>query len=266
MFIQVGPDQRHKPTLRVVRSGVVSTGGGLVALLAICVVSCTGPDPAPATVQRVIDDLAAQRFGAATALYRAQEELVLSPAAAPTWRRGLDHEDATVREWSVDALSRIGDPRDVERLVASLDDRFRKVQEAAATGLVGLDPDAARQAYLERLAAGEVMTRVVAAQSLAELGEARAVPALVEQLLNEELAASLRGVLAQSLATLRDPRAAAPLAGVALDAGAGVQLRRTAAEALATLEGDEARVALERLLRADDPYVRDTARRALAGR
>ena len=48
------------------------------------------PDPTGEVVRTIINDLAAQRFGTATARYRAEEELILSPAAAPAWRRGLE--------------------------------------------------------------------------------------------------------------------------------------------------------------------------------
>ena len=188
---------------------------------------------------------------------------MLSPPAAPAWRRGMDHEDPTVREWAVDALARIGDPDDVSVLVGALDDPFRRVQEAAVQGLIRLAPEVAAEAFMQRLTGGTAMDRMLAAQGLAELGDPVVVPALIEQLLDTELESGARGVIAQSLARFGDASAASALADVALEAGADLQMRRNAGEALATLSGPEATSALRRLLEADDDYLRDLARRAL---
>ncbi|MFQ5742876.1 MAG: HEAT repeat domain-containing protein [Acidobacteriota bacterium] len=233
-----------------------------MVLLPSLILGCGTPDPTQAAVQQIIDDLAAQRFGQATARYRTEEKQVLSDSAANVWRRALEHEDATVREWAIDALSRIGDPEDIAAMVVGLDDPFRKVQEAAAEGLIRLDPETARETFMERLKDADRMKKIIAAQSLGELQDPRAVPLLIEQLIDSDLEPGTRGVIAQALARLADSRAAAPLADLALDASADVQLRRNAAEALATLEGPAASAALQRLLSSDDPYMRDLARRA----
>lgn len=234
-----------------------------VALVSLAGTGCGGPDPAQATVATIVEDLMAQRYGQASSRYRAAEEEVLSPAAAPAWRRALENEDPTVREWAVDALSRIGEPEDLPRLVVALDDPFRKVQEAAAQGLIRMDEEAARQAFLERLERRDPDALVTAAQGLVGLGDRTAVPQLVRLLQDPEVPAGVRGVVAQALGDLGDPWAAEPLAGLALDPAADLQLRRLAAEALAVLEGPEARRALQRLREADDAYVREVARRAL---
>lgn len=235
-------------------------------LLLLLTPAACAADPTAAQVKAILDDLAAQQYGRATARYQAEEERVLSPEAAPGWRRGLDHEDATVREWSVDALCRIGDPVDIPLVVAALDDPFRRVQEAAANGLVDFDPQAARAAFTERLANGEPLQRMIAAQGLADLRDTTAVPALIDQLGNAQLDDAVRGIIAQSLAALADPSAAAPLAELASDANVGLQLRRNASESLATLSGPEADAALSRLLETDDEYIRDLAARTLAAR
>jgi len=238
----------------------------LVAVLMVAPVaySCSPPaDPARATVQRIVEDLAAQRYGNATAVYREAEDLVLSEAAADSWRRALGHEDATVRQWAVDALSRIGDPDDLARIVAALDDPFRKVQEIAAEGLVRMDPGSAREIFMARLDAPDTMGRVLAAQTLADMGETAAVPSMIEQLQDDSLDDGVRDVMAQSLGRLGDPRAAAPLVDLALDAGADPQLRRSAADAVTFLPAAESRDALRRLRQSNDAYIRDLAERAL---
>jgi len=238
----------------------------LLALVGVVAAAACSSDPTAATVQRIIDELSAQRFGTATARYRADEETVLSPAAAPTWRRGLDHEDATVREWSIDALARIGETEDLERVAAALDDPFRRVQEAAARGMLMMDVAAARGAFLGRLASDDAMKQTIAAQGLADLGEASAATPLIEQLLNPRVSDGVRSVIVLSLATLANPEAIAPLAAVAGDASISPHLRRNAAEALATFDGEDATQALRGLLDSDDTYVRDMARRVTGER
>jgi len=230
--------------------------------------SATGcsSDPTDQVVRSIIDDLASQRFGTATARYRAEEELILSPAAAPAWRRGLEHQDATVREWSIDAIARIGLPEDVDRVVAALDDPFRNVQEAAARSLVELDTEAARDAFLARLSGTDPMKQTLAAQGLADLGDGAAVEPLIVKLGDDGVDSAVRGIVAQSLALLADPRAIAPLALVSGDATSEVRLRRNAVEALATFDDEEATEALRGLLDSEDDYVREVARRAIGAR
>ena len=238
----------------------------LAPLLALFSLACSSGDQTPALVKSVIDDLASQRFGTATARYRSDEDAILSPAAAPAWRRGLEHQDATVREWSVDALARIGEPEDVSRVVAALEDPFRRVQEAAARGIVDMDPSAARTAFGERLASGDPLQQMISAQGLADLGDASGVDFLLAQVGNPAVEEAVRGVIVQSLAVLSDPRAIAALAAIAADADTGLQLRRNAAEGLATFEQDEATEALRGLLDSDDGYVQEVARRTIAAR
>lgn len=248
---------------RAARRAVVVIVGGALALASGC---ASGDDPAEAAVKAIIGDLGAQRFATATARYREAEDVILSPAAAAAWRRGLEHQDATVREWSVDALARIGEPGDVVALVAALDDPFRNVQEAAARGLVALDRAAARDAFVERLASGDAMKQTIAAQGLADLGDAAAVPPLIDRLQDQATENAVRSIIAQSLAALGDARAIEPLAAVAGDPSVDVRVRRNAAEGLATFEEDEATRALRALLESDDSYVQEVARRTIAAR
>jgi HEAT repeat protein len=243
------------------RTALLLAGAGAVVM---GVSSCSPPaDPARATVQIIVENLAAQRYGNATAIYREAEDVVLSGAAADSWRRALGHEDATVRQWAVDALSRIGDPADLPLVVDALDDSFRKVQEIAAEGLMRMNPDRAREVFMLRLDASDDMARVLAAQTLADMGEMTAVPAMIEQLQDDSLDDGVRDVMAQSLGRLGDSRAAAPLVELALQEAADLQLRRSAADAVTLLPAEEIRGALSRLAEADDAYIRDLAERVL---
>ncbi len=241
----------------LLRTALVLVGAGAVVT---GVLSCAAPaDPARSTVQIIVENLAAQRYGNATAIYREAEDVVLSEAAADSWRRALDHEDATVRQWAVDALSRIGDPADLPLVVDALDDSFRKVQEIAAEGLMRMDSARAREVFMLRLDASDVLARVLAAQTLADMGESAAVPAMIEQLRDDSLEDGVRNVMAQSLGRLGDSRAAIPLVELALDQSADLQLRRSAADAVTLLPAEETRDALSRLAEADDAYIRDLA-------
>ncbi len=234
----------------------------VLAALSLLAAAACSDDGARTLVQRIVDDLAAGRFAAATSRYRAQEERILTPAAAPAWRRALEHQDATVREWAVDALSRIGRPEDVVRLESALADRARDVRRAAMEGLVRMDRRRAAAIFRERLQDPRPALVAVAADGLARLGDRRAVPALLARFRDASLPSATRATIAQALATLADPAAADTLAGAALDPGLDAQLRRMAAEALLALEGDH-RDWWERLARADDAYVRKLAEEAL---
>lgn len=234
-----------------------------VVVLLLALAGCGGADPTRRAVEQIVEDLAVQEYGRASARYRQFEERILDESAASAWRRALDHGDPTVREWAVDALSRIGRPADVPRVREMLDDPFRKVQDAAAQGLVRMNPDVAREALLGRLVSDDPVDQAVAASVLGELGGAGVVDALLVALGDPDVEPGVRGIVAQALARAGDPRAAAHLAEVALDAAAPVELRRTAAEVLATLEGPGVESGLRSLLGADDAYVRDVARRAL---
>lgn len=233
------------------------------ALLAA--VACGDAGRAATSVERVVAELESQRYGRATAYYQRDREVVLSPEAAPAWRRALEHSDPTVREWAVDAVGRIGLEDDVPRLVAALDDPFRKVQQAAVDALAEGWPERAAEALGERLDAADPEVRMVAAQGLAQLGDASRVPRLTTALRDPELASGERQVVAQALGRIGDPGAVEPLLEVALDEEAGLPLRRTAAEALAMMEGPVVQEATERLMQADDDYIRDVARRIRLG-
>jgi HEAT repeat protein len=178
----------------------------------------------------------------------------------------MEHEDPTVREWSVDALARIGLPEDVPLVVAALDDPFRNVQEAAARSLVDLDPQVAADAFVERLSSDQPLVQTIAAQGLADLGDDAAVEPLIARLDDPDTDSAVRRVIAQSLAAIGDARAVAPLAALAGDDAIEAGLRRDAAEALSTFDTAEALEAFRALLDSDDAYVQEIARRAIAGR
>lgn len=235
---------------------------GLVLLaLALGAAACA-EDPGAVRSREIIQDLVAQEYGRAASRYRQFEEDVLSPGAAPAWRRAVDHQDSTVREWALDALSRIDLPEDVDRLARALTDASRGVRRQALDGLIRMDPARAEEEFRALLEAERPEYVVLGAQGLAELGADGVAPAVLERFLDRRLPAATRGALAGSLGRLGDPVAAEALADVALDSEADVQLRRLAAEALVGLDGAGVRDQIERLVEADDEYVRTLAEEA----
>jgi HEAT repeat protein len=228
--------------------------------------ACAAAESLEAT-QRIIDYLAMGDYGRASALYRRQEELVLSADAAPAWRRGLEHQNASVREWSIDALSRIAGDGDFERLVAALDDPSRGVRHQARDGIIRMDTGRAAGVFRGRLGSSEPDQVVLAAQGAAELRDVAAVPEIIQRLEDESLPAATRGTLAQPLSVIGDPSALAPLVVLAENGGADLQLRRLAAEGAVALAGQlrdaQAVAAVEALAGNDDDYIRALAGTAL---
>lgn len=233
-------------------------------LLGLLLAAGCSEDPGRAETRRVIRDLATQEYGRATSRYRQHEEAVLSPSAAPLWREAIDHDDSTVREWAVDALSRIGLEQDIDRVVARLEDPVRGVRRRAAEGLVGMAPSRAREEFFARLEGDTPAQVVLAAEGLALLQAEGAAERIASRLSDPALPAASRAALTQPLATLGDPAAAVPLADIAVDPEADTQLRRLAGEALVVLDGAGVREQVERLLQADDEYVTTLAREYLA--
>jgi len=241
--------------------------GAVVLVVLLALVACAGVE-ALETTQRIIDLLAAGEYGRASSLFRQQEASVLSADAGPTWRRGLEHDNPSVREWAIDALSRIAGEGDFERIVGMLGDHSRGVRHQARDGIARMEPERAAEVFRERLRSADPEQVVLAAQGAAGLNDAAAVPALIERLLDSGLPPAARATLAQPLATLGDPEALAPLVRVAEEAGADLQLRRLAAEgAIAlgtTLASEQGLESIRRLAASDDDYISELADAALA--
>lgn len=237
--------------------------GRLLLVVAVLVLSACGEDPGAVRAREVIDDLVAQEFGRASSRYRQFEAEILAPGAAPVWRRALDHQDATVREWAVDSLRHIGMPEDVDAIVARLDDTSRGVRQQAMVAVASLDPARARDEFMNLVESDRPEQVVLGAQGLASLEAREAAPAVIARFADSDLPAATRSALAQPLAALGDPAAARPLADAAADANENLQLRRLAVEALVALDGPEVAAQIARLVDADDDYVRTVAREAI---
>ncbi len=216
----------------------------------------------PAGEQRtkeVVNDLVAREYGTASSRYRMFEAEILSPEAAPAWRRVIDHADATVREWAVDALSRIDMEDDLTLVQARLDDPVRGVRTAAVSGLIRMDRQAATAELARRLTLAAPEQVTLAAAGLVELGYTEGAALIVQRFTDPSLPESTRAALTQPLAALGGAVVIVPLVEAALDTEASVELRRLAAESAFAAEAPGMEDELRRLLGADDDYVRALA-------
>jgi HEAT repeat protein len=229
-------------------------------VLALMLAGCAEESVSERYANDVIDDLVAREFGTASSRYRRYEAEVLAAEAAPVWRKAVEHGDSTVREWAVDALSRINLEGDFEIVRAALMDPARGVRTAAADGLARMDPQAATAEFLERLGSDLPDQVTLAANGLMNLGARPHVRQITERFLDPELPEATRSALTQSLAVLGDAGVVAVLVDAALDADLGTELRRLAAEAAFAVEAVDVDDELRRLLQADDEYIE-----ALAG-
>jgi HEAT repeat protein len=237
---------------------------GALAATAFVATSCYEVPEAERRTKEVVQDLVAREYGTASSRYRMFEEEVLSPEAAPTWRQALEHADATVREWAVDALSRIDIEEDLERVRERLDDPVRGVRTAAVSGLIRMDVERARADFVARLRSDSPDQVTLAAGGLVELDHRPGAALIVERFEDTSLPESTRAALTQPLAAIGDAAVVASLVRVALDTHAGPELRRLAAEAAFAVEIDGIADELSQLLDADDEYVRALAETMLA--
>ncbi len=231
----------------------------LVVLFLVAAVACGEAPVAGKHTTAVIDDLVARQYGAASSRYRMFETEVISPAAAPTWRRAVEHVDATVREWAIDALSRIGLPEDVALVRERMADPVRGVRKAAVSGLIRMDREAAIEALTSGIGSDSPEQVTLAATGFVELEHRPATALIVERIQDVELPESTRAALTQPLAALGGANVVGPLVEIAFDSGNGAELRRLAAEAAFAAEAEGVAEQLRRLLEADDEYVRTLA-------
>jgi len=231
----------------------------LTLTMLLVAAGCGGSDVAEKRTKEVIGDLVARQYATATSRYRMFESEVVSAEAAPTWRFALQHVDATVREWAVDALSRIDLVEDLTLVKGRLSDPVRGVRVAAVSGLIRMDRDVAVEEFTTRIGSDEPEQVTLAASGFVELEHRPGAALIVERLQDGGLPESTRAALTQPLAALGGAMVVVPLVEVALDSSNGPELRRLAAEAAFAAEAEGVADQLQRLLAADDEYVRALA-------
>lgn len=121
--------------------------------------------------------------------------------------------DRAVRHYLAQALGRLGDDRALAALLLALKDRALMVREAAAAAISRYNSPAAFEVLLAALKEKEDerswMVRRFAAEALGQLGDRRAVPALVEAL--RDTSDLVRPAVARALGNMGDRSAIAAL-------------------------------------------------------
>ena len=193
-------------------------------------------------------------------------------AAAAAWHKLLkdvESESPSTRVAAVVGIGRSSNREGVKPLITALRDSDADVAREAATSLGLLGQASAVEPLIDVLTNVDgyfhSVVRAAAAFSLAQLGDVRAVDALlngVHDSIGEASAESVR-----ALATLRDPRAVAPLIQVVRNHNGYFlsAVRQAAVLALAHLGGTEAIAELRSVAsnHSEDAVIRETAAKAI---
>ena len=154
------------------------------------------------------------------------------------------------------ALARIGKPA-IERLIQALKDKNSRVRQYAAESLGEIGDARAFESLIQALKDEDVLVRRNAAKSLGEIGDARAVEFLIRALKDEEDCVRINAV--DSLGVIGDARAATAVLQALKDSGS--QVRKSAAAVLIKIVDAQA---VEPLIKALQRYdIGDYAAQAL---
>jgi len=167
------------------------------------------PQAIPGLLQALSDKDSQVQVLAAHALGK-----IAHPQAVPALVKALSDRYSGVRETAAQALGEIGDAQAVPALVRALDDNNSYVRKFAAQALVKIGKPAI-PALLQALDDGNWRdrnwcVRETAAQALGEIGDAQAVPALLQALSDKRT--YVRGAAAQALGKIVGPWAKAAFA------------------------------------------------------
>ena len=223
----------------------------------------TQPDAIPPLIETLGHADAKTREGAATALSRSGSAAVAPLIAV------LNSPQPHVRSFAVWALGELGDKRAVEPLIAHRQDAQPRVRSRIVWALARicalldtLDDAALRQQALTVMCAAlqdqRVLVRQTAAEALARMGDAAAIPALTAAY--ADASPKVRENVVLALGRTGDPAALPPLIQAAADPNAWVRIN--AARALADLPLDPA--GQQQAVTALTPLLHDT-REAIAG-
>jgi HEAT repeat protein len=178
----------------------------------------------PAGVAGLVGAL--QSRNAKVRLFAAQELRILNDPGLfePLLAAGNDR-NVDVRHTALLGLPE-SDPRMLDRYVAAAADRNVDIRALAADRLAAFDDPLAVDALIELVLHEDDVNAVCnAASSLADLGDPRSVPALLDALKNTGLEPFARSCAAASLGAFDDPKVYHGLLAAADDADAGVRFR-----------------------------------------
>lgn len=171
----------------------------------------------------------------------------------------LHHKDPDIRSAAAGALGQIADKRAVEPLVECLHDKDADARRAAVFALGGIGDPRAVEPLIRVLHDEDSLVRTVAAVNLGRMGDARAVQPLLERLNDSSPAVRWRSALA--LGAIRDQGAVEPLLERLKDEDPLV--RGLAAFALGGIGDEHAVEPLIERLKDDEPAARSAAASAL---
>jgi HEAT repeat protein len=171
----------------------------------------------------------------------------------------LNDPDGPARKAAAEALGKIGDPRAVEPLIASLRDADESVRSAAASALGDIGDARAVEPLIVDLKDEVSDVHRAAAEALGQIGDARAWEPLIGALTDEDR--DVRTAAAWALRSSGDPRAVEPLIAALKDEWD--RTRRAAAQALGEIGDARAVQPLIAALEDQDWSVRWTAAWAL---
>jgi HEAT repeat protein len=213
------------------------------------------PPPAQ-TLGGLVEQLGHEHFkvrvGAAFGLGKLRD-----PAAVQALAKALGDDRKEVRVEAAVALGKIGDPSAVDALAGALGDAKAEVRAAAAAALARIGGEPATATLLRALRKED--TRLCAVRALGDLGEARAVDALVGMLGNPDL--WVRADAAQALGMIGRPEALESLVKALRE---DPSIRSEAAIALGELADVRAEEALLPFAGDEDAETREAVARALA--
>lgn len=178
-----------------------------------------------------------------------------SPQAVEPIGRVLGDRSLQRRYVAAWSLGEIGDPRGISYLLPALGDEDREVQRYAVRALIKINREAVAP-LLAFLETASVRGTSAAVRALGDIGDARALPALLQRV--HGLA---RQDVLHALGKLKDPRAEAALIDGLTDVD--WQSRMNAAMSLGALGGPAAASALEQALEDEVLVVREWAARSL---
>ncbi len=186
------------------------------------------------------------------------------PRAVPALIRRLDDPNHNNVEDAARALARVGDRRAVGPLIAVLRSakQHQQARGVAADELAKIADAQAVPALLEALAGADAWARYFLLKILGTIGDGRAVPAAVAALNDPD--ADVRWKAVEALGSLGDARAVAPLLALLPQAGTGRGPDHQAIiKALGRIGDERAKTALVPFLRHDGTAVREAAAAAL---
>ncbi|MDT8423859.1 MAG: HEAT repeat domain-containing protein [Desulfuromonadales bacterium] len=209
-----------------------------------------GKKAAPALIKEIDSDSSERREHVIAALGTLQVR-----AAVPEISAVLANTKSGRRYIAAWALGEIADPAGIPALIAALDDPDHQVRRYATRSLIKLNR-AAVPPLLDVLSAGSVRAVAGAIRALGDIGDQRALDALLQQLSGEH-----RSEAILALGKLKDRRAAAAMIS-ALD-DPDWRIRMNAAMALGPLGGPAAVESLRKTLEDEVRVVREWSARSL---